>query len=439
MKRIMAIIVLWLIASSTWAALDDYTLRRLPISLARQFEDVNGNLRVILPSYVNDNGIMGGIRLTWERPIDAEGNPGPGVTRLVNQSGYLYDLNTRTFIAQHIAGQIITYVANDSYISKRLHPGMRRWQTYRCPISGLVQRPDSTVYDNPACVLIDNDLLNQTPPQGSLEAYWASQYITVNMLGVSGFGYGATNAAGSSVVWDLDDNHPSGGEDRYNLYRANGQAIPVDDAFYTAAGIDPDPTYGVVTMFGLSDSRDTAWIGVHTDGTGPASVHRVQLRDDGTPETTTIQLNQIGAGGAYADVFGISKNGLVVTGAGTCTFATGCTDLVPFTTPVEFTGTSPLLLNNAIWVGANLPEMPSGFAVIDLRGAQPESIDPLAMILARFNETPVTSGGSFVFPQTTQYNGAMSASISVSESGNHLVFALKTQENGYRVYYFRKN
>lgn len=392
-----------------------------------------------MPSYINDNGIMGGIRLTWERPLDAQGNPGSGVTHLVNQSGYLYDLNTRTFIAQQIAGQIVTYVTSDSYISKRLHPNTRRWQTYRCPISGLVQRPDSTIYDNPGCVLIDNDFLNQSPPVGPLEAYWASQYITINMLAASGFGYSATNAAGSSVVWDLADNYPVYEEDRYNLYRANGQTIPLDEAFYAGTGVDLDQPYGVVTSFGLSNAKDTFWLGVHTDGSIPASVYKAQIQEDGSVQTTSIQLNQIVGDGIYADVYGISKSGLIVTGAGICTFDSGCTDTTLFTTPVEFTGTSPLLLNNRIWVAANLPEMPSGLAVVDLRGTQPEPIDVAALIYDKFNETPVTTGGSFIFPPTPQSNGAMTTSISVSEAGNHLVFAAKTQESGYRVYYFRKD
>jgi len=439
MKKIMVITAIWLSASSAWASLDDYTLLRLPASLAKQFEDVNANLRVIMPSYINDNGIMGGIRLTWERPLDEQGNPDKGVTRLVNQSGYLYDLNTRTFIAQHIAGQIVTYVSSDSYISKRLHPNTRRWQTYRCPISGLVQRPESALYDNPGCVLIDNDFLNQTPAEGTLEAYWASQYITVNMLGASGFSYSATNSAGSSVVWDLDDNYPAYEEDRYNLYRANGQTIPMDETFYASAGINLDQPYGTVTTFGLSDAKDTAWIGVRTDGSFPASVYKVQIQENGSLQTTSTQLNQIVSDGAYADVYGISKSGLIVTGAGTCTFDSGCTDTTFFTTPVEFGGTSPLLLNNRVWVGANLPEIASGLAVTDLRGPQPESIDLAALIYNKFNETPVSTGGSFLFPQTTKYNGLISANISVSESGNHMVFSVKTQENGYRVYYFRKN
>lgn len=438
--KIIAVVAMCLAASSVWAALDDYTLRRLPISLAKQFEDANGNLRVILPSFINDNGIMGGVRLTWERPLDGEGNPGAGVTRLVNQSGYLYDLNTRSFIAQHIAGQIVTYVGADNYISKRLHPSARRWQTYRCPISGLVQRPDSTLYDNPACVLIDNDFLNQTPPQGTIEAYWASQYITVNMLGVSGFGYGATNAAGSSVVWDLDDNYPVYDEDQYNLYRANGQTFPVDETLYTAAGVDPSQApFGLVTTFGLSDNKDTIWAGVRTDGSFPASVYKLQFQEDGAILTTSIQLNQVIDGGTYADVHGVSKNGLIVTSAGTCTFDSGCTDTSLFTTPVEFTGTSPLLLNNRIWVAANLPNQPSGLSIVDLRGAQPEAVSVEALVYDKFNETPATTGGGYVFPQTTQANGTVGASISVSESGHHLVFGTKTQESGYRLYYFRKN
>ncbi|MBQ0754444.1 MAG: hypothetical protein KBT87_01355 [Gammaproteobacteria bacterium] len=436
MKNILIAGALCLATGAANAALDDYQLRRLPISLGKQFEDANGNQRVILPSYISNSGIMGGSRLTWERPVDELGNPLPGVTRLVNQSGYLYDLNTRTYIAQHIAGQSVSYVGDDFYISKRLHPSVRRWQTYRCAIEGLVQRPDSNLYDNSSCVLIDNDWLNQTPPHGTVESYWASQFITITMLSVSGFGYSGTNAASSSVVWDIDDNYPVYETDQANLYRANGQKIALDDAFISSTGVPVSSEGDIVKVFGMSEGKDTFWGGVNSaDGAAPASVYQVQLQDDGTSQTTQIVINQILADGSYADVLMVSKSGLILTESGTCSFASGCTDGVTFVSPLAATNMSPLFLGDGLLIGGSASA--GGSQILDLRTDTPEGLDVVAAVQEKFGETLVSSG-SFVFPQTTTNNGSLSANISVSESGDHIVIAVKTVENGYRMYYFEK-
>jgi len=430
MKKIILVLFLML-GELVWAGLDDYQLRRLPISTGQQFIDANGNLRVILPSHISNDGIMGGIRLTWERPEE-----GGGVVRLVNQSGYLYDLNSRTFIAQQISQQAITYVGSDHYLSKRLHPNSRRWQTYRCPLNGLVQRPDSTVYDNPSCVLIDNDFLDQEPPQGTAESFWASQFISFTMLAASGFGYVASNQNGSSAVYDLYDDHSQPGPDRYNLYTVNGHKIPVDAAFYAAAGIDYDPiadNSASFTMFGAQGASDVGWLAFNGE---PSIVHKIVLLPDGSPQSTSIVINQQKPDMTYSEVLAISKDGLILTSTGTCTFDSGCTDGLVFDEPVEMGGTSMIFLNNGLWVAGNLMGT-SDFMIADFRSNEPHGVYPEQVIEDRFSEQ-LGSGPAFVFPASVSFNSALRLSPSVSEDGNHIVIAGRLTDGRYRVYHFQK-
>lgn len=431
--RIFLPILLLLVPAFSWAEpmLEGYELRRLPIALGRAMDDANGNRRLILPTAINDNGILAGLRVTWEPDEVGDSGvyyAGQGVSRIVNQSGYLYDLKTRTFIAQHISQQLITWVGDEHYISKRLHPSSTRWQTYRCPLDGLVMREGSNIYDNPDCELIDNDYLFQDVPSGTPESYWASQFLAGTVISTAaGMNYMASNRDSSTIIMDLDETASSAFLGAtLNLYRSNGQKIHESELANSDYAF-PFPLDGVWLRagFGVEDGEDTFWLPEVTDGSSPPQVVRSKLIQSDEGEMTSIVVNETLPGGGYPQILAVSKNGLLLMDSGTCTFASGCTDGIIFDEPIEVPSgyESSRLLDNGIALGA-LVSSSLGVepGILDARTETPSLISLRELIQARFGENLADNGGD------------LDGALVTSQSGDFMVLAATTDTGDYRVY-----
>ncbi|KAF0809212.1 hypothetical protein A167_01973 [Alcanivorax sp. S71-1-4] len=411
--------------------LPGYTLSRLPISLARQLLDTNGNPRLIVPSFVSDGGIMGGMRFTWQpKPLSAGGTVG-----LVSESGYLYDLNSKTYIAQQIANHVVSYVGDDQYIGKRLHPNGQYWQTLRCDIDGLVKRASSDIYDNPSCTVIDNDFLDQTPAGGQAlpNEYWPAIYISSNIIGSAGLSYTATNRHASSMVADLPDDSDGFG-DSANLYHSDNSMQAFDAAFQSLISYPADANNPVL---GALNGKDVAWVWVTGAGPVPDELYQFTYEGSGVYQTTTITLTALDDNGDYARVLGFSKDGDVVTNIGRCHFSSGCVTMDVFDDPIALDAYSPALLNNGVWLGSTLAGVPGGPGAIDVRSSTPAFYNLIEIIHDRFGET-VATAPSYYFPGYPSSNSTINMNWAASESGKYIVVAAKDENGNDRVYLFEE-
>lgn len=312
-------------------------LYRLPASVGNEFLDINGNIRQIIPTSINDDGLMSGMRLTWTPD-------GDHVAALVGQGSFLYDLNSRSFIAQHILNMAITYVGPDFYIGKRLHPNGIRWQTHHCPLDGL-EADTNGQYTNPDCVLIDNDYLNTAiPPED-----WAGAFIALNMYRAMTEHLGS-NQLGSTLVTDFPDDFPLS-TPATNYYRADGSVINITNTATYLTGIfgrtTGDGQLAMQTHSGTSDVFYAIYQSV--DGVAPGEVAWASYPSGGsTPVVSRQNIDWIDSNGDQVSILGINEQRDVLTTAGLCNLDDNCASRQPIslTLPGLPTPTTPLGLHH---------------------------------------------------------------------------------------------
>lgn len=319
--------------STTANASLDPDLYRLPASVANEFLDINGNIRQLIPTSINDGGLMAGMRLTWTADGDR-------VSALVGQGSFLYDLNSRSFMAQHILNMAITYLGPDFYIGKRLHPNGIRWQTHRCPLSGL-EADTNGQYTNPDCVLIDNDYLN--PAIASED--WAGAFIALNMYRAMTEHLGS-NQIGSTLVTDFPDDFPLS-TPATNYYRADGSVLNVANTSTYLSGIfgrtTGDGQLAMQTHAGTSDVLYAIY--QSTDGVAPGEVAWASYpAGSNTPAVSRQSIDWIDNNGDQVSILGINEQRDVLTTAGLCNLDDGCISrqAISLTLPGLPTSTTPL-------------------------------------------------------------------------------------------------
>lgn len=459
-KGMFRLAIFWvvLLFSSVLQAQSDYEISRLPNSTGKYFTDVNGNQRFIVPTFISDNGVLAGMRLTWKA------SDGGGADELVAQSGYLYDLNSGAYIAQNVGGFPITQVTNSDYISKRLHPNGQRWQTWRCPISSLTPRASNpAIHDNPDCVLLDNDYLDQTPNngEGSKDAYWASWFIGINIM----YTYSpivnnrmAVNTLGTTYVMDMTDDaghnplsqEPWGG----HLYRSNGQVIlqsdPLDSVYQALINDGVDVSKLVGNRLGQYQGKDAYWFFTDYEPTQledgsevyevvePAKVYQVLMEEDNSVVLTSIVLNRMNPeSGYYVRPVSISKDGIIVTDMGVCSFSTGCTEQPINGVMPNFSmdpSSGEFLMKNNTMVGAHSDG--SGIVVYDFNQSPVLAFDIEEEAENKFLESFGNTG--FVFPFGPGFNRTHGKSIHWSNSGEHIVLFGKLESGQSRIYYYKR-
>jgi hypothetical protein len=452
--------------STTLFAEVDYEIRRLPNSLGKQFVDANGNKSLIIPTFVSNNGIIGGMQLTWS--FDQKYSD--GATALVKQSGYLYDLKTRTFIAQFIGGFPVTQVTDEHYISKRLHPNGQRWQTWRCPIDGIVPRSGNpSISDNPSCVLLDNDYLDQTPNGGSgvifdKDEYWASWFIGINVV-YSNFvvlpnNTAAVNNLGSTYVYDWADevgSVPDSSQDtagRY--YSVNGftetmrgmqkkafDAINDDDLLKSS---NYSGTYA-----GAVNGKDSAWFFKtfepveRIDGTyvaevdQPVKVHQVIFDSDGYASATSILINEINhETGHYLRPLAVSKNGLILTDRGICSFSSNCTDINYFS-DIYFMDEGTSYSGDLVFENGNilLADDDESFYLLEVNGQESRIFYFEESAQQKFGET-LREETDFEYPYGPGFSRTLTRTFRWSENGEYGFVFGQLEDGRPRVYSYQQ-
>src|SRR5690606_10289794 len=95
-----------MMAMSAHAGLEHYKLFRVPAATGNEFTNAVGDTRQFVPTSINNNGLLAGTRLTWT----PDGNG--GVVQMKGQASYIYDLNTRSFVADYIKLMAITHIGD---------------------------------------------------------------------------------------------------------------------------------------------------------------------------------------------------------------------------------------------------------------------------------------------------------------------------------------
>ena len=334
-----------MMATSAHAGLENYKLFRLPASTGNEFTNAVGDTRQFVPTSINNSGLLAGTRLTWT----PDGNG--GVVQMKGQASYIYDLNTRSFVADYIKLMAITHIGDTHYIGKRLHPNGKRWQTYRCPISGLVQDASGN-WENPSCVLINNDYLDQNFSSGD----WAGLFLFVNNLfKPAGGELISSNELSSSIVMDFDDDMIN--NDGIGIYyRADGSQITYTDSHAFLTQAFGKPTYE--SNLALQTSEGTSDIFVATYPVDnvtqtPAQVSFLTYPAGiSVPDVQHIDIDWIdSATGQLVEVYGVNASGNVLTSAGVCRIdkiAGTCADQ----TAIDYLSVASRIGNDAAKMGA---------------------------------------------------------------------------------------
>lgn len=427
------------------AGLDNYSLRRLPAALGNEFSNANGDTRQFIPTSISDSGLLAGTRLTWT----PDGNG--GIADLKGQASYIYDLNTRTYVADNIRLMAITHITNDNYVAKRLHPAGTRWQTYRCPISGLVQITTSAgalVWDNPSCVLIDNDALDAGIPQTDFQG----AFLYVNGVYRPGEEWRGSNEQGSTIVANYPDDFDSELPQPV-YYRANGTVqtyTGTDDVVLT--GIFQRQTHPDNFILQTVRGADDVLVAHYpTDGTAPAEI--VKAVFSGTSTVPTIETYpvdwQAPGGGEYLDVVSVSPAGDVMTFAGVCQVLApndGCVNqtTIDFSTlaaglGADASAAEPQILNNEIILVRSCdqqsdPQCSGSVYLFDISTQLLEKLDNL--VLGKFGEQLNPIATTYSFPKF----GAVAAvspipgRILSSKNGRYLVWVSRDSGGVLRRY-----
>lgn len=306
------------------AGISDYELRRLPISVGNEFSNSVGDTRQFIPSSINNNGLMAGTRLTW-RP---DGNG--GVVSVTNQASYIYDLESRSYVASPIAGMAITSIGDADYLGKKLHPNGLRWQTWRCPISGLVEDTARGVWTNPGCDLIDNDYLDQDVAP----ADWAGFFIFGNFYRSGNDLAKGGNAQTSSFVMDLPDDFDGGGQETTNYFKSDG-------AFKNSNELAQDPNWAALagvgseafSIFTYENGHDVFYVmGQPNSSVEAGKVYRGQVGlNDFSLSVSETSIDWLDVNtGDYVTPLAVNESLDVFTSRGVCSLIDGCSNKTEF-------------------------------------------------------------------------------------------------------------
>ena len=299
----------------SFAALDDYVLRRLPASVGNEFVNPAGNVRQFVPTSVNDSGLLAGFRLTHVPESDG------GSAGVVGELSYIYDLNSRSYVAKVINDISIVYMGGDSYIGKRLtRDGSNRWQTLRCPISGLVQNQNET-WDNPGCQLIDNDLIDDFTVLENF-GFRSELYQFANTTTLPTFIGNVATDQGSVFVADIpdqQDTHPNGDEASFYFSDGTSYKFVINDAPVSSL---TDGAYRLVQSGSevklLSAKHDVS------SQANPAFYRTYTVSSSGFELDAETYVGTIDSSGYVSTPLAISVQGSVINTAGYCADFDSC-------------------------------------------------------------------------------------------------------------------
>lgn len=427
------------VAGIAEAGLDNYTLRRLPAALGNEFTNGNGDTRQFIPTSISNSGLLAGTRITWT----PDGNG--GIADLKGQASYIYDLNTRTYIADNIRLMAITHITDDSYIAKRLHPAGTRWQTYRCPISGLVQITNhvgAMVWDNPQCTLIDNDALDADIPETDFQG----AFVYVNGFYRPQEEWRASNEQGSTIVADYPSDFDTGVPQPV-YYRANGTVQAYsgnDDVILT--GIFQRQTHPDNFVLQTVEGGDDVMMALYpTDGTAPAEI--VKAIFSGTSTTPALETYpvtwQYPGTTEYQEVMSVSPAGDVMTFGGVCQVVTpndGCVNrqdmdlnAIGVALGADAANAEPQILNDEIILVRSCsqqsdPQCSGSVYLLDVATEALAKLDDL--VLNKFGEqlSPIATTYSFPKFGVVSAVSPMPARVLVSKNGRYLVWV--SRDNG---------
>lgn len=322
---------------SSFAALEDYVLRRLPASIGNEFLNPAGNLRQFVPTSVNDSGLLSGFRLTHV-PENDGGNAG-----VVGEVSYIYDLKSRSYLAKVVNDISIVFIGDDNYIGKRLtRDGSNRWQTLRCPISGLVQNQNDT-WDNPGCQLIDNDLIDDFTVLENF-GFRSELYQFANITTLPTFIGNVATGQGSVFVADIpdqQDTHPNGDEASFYFSDGASYKFVINNAPVNSL---TDGAYRLV-----QSGSDVKLLSAKFDGSSQANpaVYRTYIvSSSGFELESETYAGTTDSTGYVATPLAVSVQGGVINTAGYCADFDSCSspsigiDMWAEFSSINFTGSS---------------------------------------------------------------------------------------------------
>lgn len=235
MKALFLLLSLAAFSTPVFAQLSDYNLRRLPGSVANEFQNGNGDTRMFIPTSINNQGHLSGIRLTR---LDVSAAP---EDNLFQEASYIYDLNTQQYIAQYIPGTSIVHMGEEYYIAKRLHPSVNRWQTYKCNYS-VSNAEELVPSQNSECSLIDNDYLVDAEYYSGPEL-WRSAY-QFSLFAISSIDQNLYPQDGVSFIGDFTDDPSKPLKGNFHV----GPNIISSDAVIDALTNNGFPAFDIYTL-----------------------------------------------------------------------------------------------------------------------------------------------------------------------------------------------
>jgi hypothetical protein len=441
-KRIVGVFSISLLFSSAYASVNDYDLRRLPASLGNEFTNASGHVRQFMPTTINNAGLMAGTRMTW----NPDGNG--GVSAIQGQASYIYDLENRSYVADYIVNMAITYIGDSSYLAKRLHPAGTRWQTYRCPISGLVEDLGRGVWENPSCDLLDNDYLDQQVPQ----ADWAGSFLMFNVMR-AGFDQAfGSNPEGSTIVMDYPDDFYNSAADKYTYYSHSGTSVHSSEAPQSWVNLTDNGNPNSIMFFGYEGGNDVIYTAEEADSSvSPANVLRLEIPNDTLdPVVSQTEIEWIDPStGEYVDVAAINESGDVLTKNGVCNLSDGCLsktniDFSGLTTGGDMQGSTFMsYFDDEVFVIPYCFSEPEGSCqseviLYDVGSDQPFYLSDL--VFNKFSEMLDYEESVFTFPNFGAVVGSsLDARVVFSRNGKYLVFLVRDVSGSINRYVMRRN
>lgn len=434
----------------TLAGLDDYTLRRLPATLGNEVVNAAGNIRHFVPTSVNDDGLLAGFRVTFFPDTDG------GTTGIVGEVSYIYDLNSRAYVAKTIQNISITYIGEQVYIGKRLtRDGSNKWQTLRCPLSGLVQNPNGT-WANNACDLLDDDLIDDYLPLDDF-GNRSELYHTANVANVPFIGLRTSTPGGANFVYDFPDNNntqPNGDEGTFYLEDGSSYHFVINDAPMSSIGD------GAFTVFHDGTNQQLYHAFTNPDvPSDPATYNLYTVSSAGFLLNNSHTSSVTDSSGYVAYPLAVSRNGEVLSTAGLCYSFISCstpdlaidlwqsfmeTGLVADVSGVPDYSNPPTLVSSSLsddgvlavmgCLASETPPCTRAF-VLDTQDVSPGFESPFTYTEAKFGEVAAVSN---LFPIKLGMANVVSVPqrVHMSPNGRYLVAVTKLSDGRVARYSF---
>lgn len=337
MKRIIPFLLFASVTAPVAAQISDYELRRLPASVANEFQNSNGDTRLFIPTSINDQGHLSGMRLTLKQGAN------PDIENDFTESSYIYDLNNRAFIAQSIPGTSIVQIGTGYYISKRFHPNGNRWQTYKCNYSTTINN-DIVPPNNPACNLIDNDYLGNAVATSS-PATWRNLY-KVSLMILKNAAQRVTTKGGDTFVADFTDDPQN--VIKANIYLESGPIVTSDSIISSLkANGFPDMDFNTLES-SYSHLSNPAASNPSLVLAIPSGQEFIPTKVDLTTMQVTESASQIDQSDPITNPIGISQNASVYYTGGYCNSSDLCDNRFSLNT----SSIEQFTINNNLNIGA---------------------------------------------------------------------------------------